>query len=290
MRELRKHDRIQKQILLACNNLGIKAKQEHSGKGWRADVFVERDNALPIAFEIQLSPQSLNKTLQRQVKYANSNVIGCWLFENPIPKLIDERPDLPVFYVEETDQRDLLVNLGDRRKISLEMFLENFIANRIQFKQRAVTGSKQNIKLRFYEMNCWKCKELNHLYYVETPFYATCNAEIKPDEALWESNSIEYIPEIIAFTKSYVENRPELNLHLAQIKERFSNTVGDSYVSFGCCKCDSLFGDFYVMEAKLDVMYDPNTLFCEGDIELKQNIDMNIPHWCFPSNGCFCND
>jgi hypothetical protein len=197
---------------------------------------------------------------------------------------------LPVFYVEETDQTDLIVNLGNRRKVDLHSFLESFISNKIQFKQSANTSSTQKIKIVLYEMNCWKCKELNHLYYVETPFYSTCNAEIKPEEALWESNSIEYRPEIIAFAKSFAENRSELNLHLAQIKERFSNTVGNSYVSFGCYKCDSIFGDFYVMEAKLDAIYDTSTIPYEGEIELTQNVELNIPHWCFPSNGCFCND
>jgi hypothetical protein len=289
MEDIRKHDRIQMQIISACERLGINAKQEYSGKGWRADVFIQSDTR-PIAFEIQLSPQSLSKTLLRQSKYIRDEIIGCWLFENPIPKLNEERPDLPVFYVEDNDNSDLMVNLGTRRKIDLQTFLENFISNKIQFRHIANTNPIQNIKIVFYEMTCWKCKELNHLFYVKTPFTSTCNAIIKPEEALWESNSIEYKPEIIELASNFVDSKKDLNLRLGQIKERFSNTVGHSYMSFGCYKCDSIFGDFYVMDAKVDAMYDTTLISHQGQIELKQIIELNIPHWCFPANGHFCSD
>jgi hypothetical protein len=289
MEDIRKHDRIQTQIISVCQHLGIEAKHEYRGKGWRADVFIPSD-IRPIAFEIQLSPQSLSKTLQRQSKYIRDEIIGCWLFENPIPKLIDERPDLPVFYVEENDNLDLIVNLGTRRKIDLHTFLESFISNNIQFRPIAKTNSIQTVKLVFYEMTCWKCKELNHIFYVATPFHSSCNAEIQPEEALWESNSIEYRPEIIKLATDFTENSPDLNLKLGHIKERFSHTVGKSYMSFGCYKCDSIFGDFYVMDAKMDVMYDTDSISHIGQIELKQTFELDIPHWCFPEDGHFCGD
>src|SRR5690606_9863349 len=126
MDEMRKHDRIQMQIISACQHLGIEATQEYSGKGWRADVFIPNDTKA-IAFEIQISPQSLSRTLERQSKYIRDEILGCWLFEKPIPKLVEERPDLPVFYVEDNENSDLMVNLGTRRKINLQTFLENFI-------------------------------------------------------------------------------------------------------------------------------------------------------------------
>jgi hypothetical protein len=289
MEKTRKHDKIQKQIVSVCHDLGIAAIQEYRGIGWRADVFVPNSER-PIAFEIQLSPQSLTRTLERQLKYIRDGIIGCWLFENPIPKLNEERPDLPVFYVEDSEDSNLLVNLGDRRKIDLRTFLKNFISNNIQFKPIAKTKSIQTVKLLFYEMECWKCGGLNHLFYVDTPFYSACNAKIKPAEALWESNSIEYRPEIIELAEKFIESRKDLGLNLGQIKKRFSNTVNKSYISFGCYKCDSIFGDFYVMEAKLEVMYDPKVLTHQGEIELRETIKLDIPHWCFPDNKQFCGE
>ncbi len=286
---IRKHSRIQMEIVSACRNIGIEAIQEYAGKGWRADVFVP-NNGKPIAFEIQLSPQSLRKTIERQSKYIRDGIIGCWLFENPVTKLTEEMPDLPVFYVEDEKDSNLLVNLGDRRTVDLQIFLENFISNNIQFKYVAKAKAKQLVNLVFYEMECWKCQEMNHLFFVDSLFYSACNAKIRPNEALWESNSMEYRPEIIELAQKFIESRKDLNLKLGKIKNRFSKTVNNSYTSFGCYKCDSIFGDYYVMEAKIDIMYGPKELTYQGEIELMESIELPIHHWCFPDNKQFCNE
>jgi len=284
MESIRKHDRIQMQIVATCRELGFDVKQEHRGNGWRADVFLP-NNGRPIAFEVQLSPQSLKRTLERQAKYNNDGVLGCWFFETSVSKLNEERPDLPLFYVEQNDGSPLMVNLGDRNRIELSAFVTNFISNNIQFRTIAKTKTAQRVKIAFYEMDCWKCGELNHLFYVATPFYSSCNAKIKPDESLWESNSVEYRPEIIALVEKFVKANSELKLNLASIKDRFSKTVEKSYTSFGCYKCDSIFGDFFVMDAKHDVMYDPDLITCQGEIELQDTYSLDVPHWCFPNCG-----
>lgn len=284
---LNNHKRIQMAIVAACGKLGIEAIQEYRGKGWRADVYVP-NYGQPLAFEIQLSPQTLKRTLERQSNYAKDGIKACWLFENPVAKLITERPDLPLFYVEDENDLHLLVNLGNRRKIDLATFLEHYISNNIQFKSTAITKKKQLVRLVFYEMSCWKCHAVNHLYYVDTPFRSACNAEIKPEEALWESSSIEYTPEIIALVEKFIEQSNDSDLKLAQIKKRFSKTVGHAYTSFGCYKCDSIFGDFFVMDAKMDMMYGPQDLTYIGEIELQDSLSLPIPHWCFPDNNQFC--
>jgi hypothetical protein len=101
---------------------------------------------------------------------------------------------------------------------------------------------------------------------------------------------MEYRPEIIQVAQTYVGSRSDLTLSLGTIKERFSNTVGKSYMSFGCYKCDSIFGDWFVMEAKLESLYESLEIICEEEIELKEMIEMPIEHWCFPKNGQFCTE
>ena len=233
-RSSKKHDKIQLEIVSACHDLGITATQEYSGHDWRADVYAPNNNN-PIAFEIQLSPQSLRKTLERQSKYIRDGVLGCWFFENPVSKLNEERPDLPLFYVEDSTDSHLQVNLGDRRKVDLHTFLQNFISGNIQFKPLAITKSKQLVNLVFYKMECWKCHEMNHLFYVDSPFYSACKAKIQPDEALWESNCMEFRPEIIELAQNFIESRKDLDLKIGQIKSRYSRTVGNSYLfKFNC--------------------------------------------------------
>lgn len=282
-----KHDRIQKEIVAACSASGFQAMQEHKGSDWRADVFVPHP-VRPVAFEIQLSRQSLPKTLQRQSKYIRDGIAACWLFENPLPKLLQERQDLPLFYVEENNDASLLVNLGTRKKLALNTFLTNFILDNIQFKQEAKTKLKQSVTLVFYEMHCWKCRELNHLYFVDSPFYSSCGAEIHPEEGLWDSSSIEYMPEIIELAKKIAAQSNDADIRLSPIKERHSYTVDKSYMSFGCYKCDSIFGDFYVMDAKMEEIYGPKELSFSGEIELDKAIHLQIPHWCFSEDNDYC--
>lgn len=92
------HDHIKYRIEDECRKLGFTARSEYSGKDWRADVFAT-NGKLTYAFEVQISPQSLKRTIQRQDKYIRDGVIGCWLFEKTPSKLWDERPDLPLFTI-----------------------------------------------------------------------------------------------------------------------------------------------------------------------------------------------
>ena len=62
-----KHDLIKAAVSSACNDLGFLSIQECRGKDWIADVYVASDSG-KFAFEIQMSPQSLNRTLERQEK------------------------------------------------------------------------------------------------------------------------------------------------------------------------------------------------------------------------------
>lgn len=122
----------------------------------RADVFIPNEER-SIAFEIQLSPQTLSRTLERQAKYLKDGIIGCWLFEKPFPKLTNKRPDIPIFYVEELENSNLMVNLGDRRKIDLPTFRENFISEKIQFKDVAITKLKMLLNYKNFRLNGQYC-------------------------------------------------------------------------------------------------------------------------------------
>ena len=164
--ELSKHDEIQAEILAACKELGFDAIQEYRGKDQRADILASK-NSGRYAFEIQISPQSLKKTLARQAKFARHGVTGCWLFEKPTSKLSIERPDLPVFYVTKLQDASFSVSLSGRKELPLHQFIEKFMSGGIKFCGTARTKPEQHVKLVFFEMKCWKCKTMNHGNYSE---------------------------------------------------------------------------------------------------------------------------
>ncbi len=287
--EISKHDLIKAEIFAACNDLGFLATQEYKGKGWRADVYAVRD-LKKFAFEIQISPQSLKKTLERQEKYVRDEVMGCWLFEKPPSKLSDERPDLPLFYVTEQTDQSFCVSLSGRKELQLHDFLEQFLSGNIKFCDVARTTPEQKIKLVFFEMECWKCKAMNHIYYVETSFRSACNAVIHSYETLWGSDKNAHRPEIIALAREFIATEEGKHIKLGEIKRRFSKTIQDSYLSFGCYKCDSIFGDYYVMEAEMEAVYGYGQVATiERSIKLGTNIELPIPHWCYPGELRFCD-
>jgi len=287
--EISKHDSIKEAIFSCCHDLGFHAVQEYKGKGWRADIYVAGD-LKGFALEVQMSPQSLKRTLERQEKYAREGIIGCWLFETAPSKLSDERPDLPLFYVKENEDKSFSVSLSGRKELLLKDFLRNFLVGNMKFCGVARTAHEQKVKLVFYEMECWKCKAMNHIYYVEPTFRSACNAAIHSDESLWGSDKNAHRPEIVALANEFIKTEEGKHISLGEIKQRFSKTVQNSYKSFGCYSCDSIFGDWFVMEAELEVKYcHRQVTTIDRRIELNEVIELNIPHWCYPGDFPFCD-
>jgi competence CoiA-like predicted nuclease len=158
--EISLHDKVKRQILIACNSLGFQAKEEYKGNGWRADVFV-LGNDTKYAFEVQITKQSLKKTLERQEKYIKDGIIGCWLFEKEPAKLKNERADLPLFKINNIESQ-INISLKERKELPLDVFIGDYLQNKIKFCQTLDILPK--IEVTFVEMYCWKCGLENHIW------------------------------------------------------------------------------------------------------------------------------
>lgn len=287
MSEYSLHDEIKFAVEKACNALGFDAKNECWGRDWRADVMVEKDHQR-YAFEIQMSPQTLNRTIERQEKYMRDGVIGCWLFETIPAKLSEERPDLPLFQVFQ-EEGEFKVSLSGRKVLPLEIFVEDFLKGKIQFRSHVLTNKIQHLNIQFYEMPCWDCGVINHLYYIKPEFTSSCNASLHYVESLWGEHRLVYIPKVRQVVEEYAASVPELNL--ATIKPRYSKTAGKSYVSYGCEACDKIFGDWFVHEAEMEVQYGCGVIeTLEVDIEMDEQLHYAIPHWCHPGEDDYCSN
>ncbi len=278
------HDLVQQRILTICTSLGLQAKTEFSGKGWRADVFVSTQTQ-NYAFEIQLSPQTLKKTQERQAKYIRDGIIGCWLFEKEPAKQIKELENLPIFKIKQKDN-DLFVSLKDRKTLPLDVFIHDFLFDKIKFCH--TIKPLPYVEIHFLEMKCYKCGEINHIYYI-APFQSACNTIINHSESMWVSKKLSFHPDILKQIQTYTNSEQGKSIHLASIKERYSSTVQDSYMSFGCNNCDSLFGDFFVHEAIMDALYGYGIVDrYKFKVDFDLNLQQNIPHWCHPGESDFC--
>jgi len=282
-REISLHDNVKRQILLACNSLGFQAKEEYKGKDWRADVFVLA-NEIKHAFEVQITQQSLKKTLERQEKYLRDGIIGCWLFEKEPARQKEERPDLPLFKINNIEN-EIIISLKDRKNIPLDIFISDYLQNKIKFCQTLNILPK--IEIIFLKMNCWKCGLENHIYYVGN-FTSPCNTVIRYDEAMWNSDKLIFRPEVMDKVNEYANSQKGKHLNIGTIKERYSKTAGNSYLSFGCSKCDGIFGDWYIHEATIEAWYGEGVVD-KVSFEINFRFKTNVPHWCHPGENKFCD-
>lgn len=280
------HELAQQQIVEACNQLGMQAQMEYVGDGWRADVFV-LNGGKKYAFEIQVTPQSLKKTQERQEKYIKDGIIGCWLFEKEPSRQRLELEDLPIFRLIQ-EGGSLSVSLKGRKTLPLDIFVKDFITEKIRFCH--TLRPLQRVNVVFVEKPCWKCGAKNHFFFV-APFVSACNAKIHFQEAMWTSKKFTFRPEILKKIEEYASSEEGKYLKLATIKERFSSEIGESYMSFGCSCCDSIFGDFYIQNNIMDAWYGDGVAGTYSfDVDFDLNMKLDVPHWCHPDDHPFCDE
>lgn len=286
MRRCVNHDKLVDEVYSICKLLGYEVYKEYKGNGWIADIFIKNEDK-SIAIEVQLTRQSPIILWKRQNLYLKDNIKCCWLILNPY-KALEEHIDLPVFYISSTNP--VKISLVDHRKeVGLQEFLKEFLGGGIKFCNKVKTKENQKVKIVLYPMECWKCGALNYIYLVDNYYSSSCNFEIEEMPALWSGKNFEFRPEIIKAVREYLKTEEGKDIHIGEIKQRSSKTVQSKYKSFGCYKCDSLFGDFFVYEAKIDIMYGSKEKFFETTIHLDKAITIKLPHWCFPNNKNFCD-
>lgn len=129
-------------------------------------------------------------------------------------------------------------------------------------------SGKVKLHVRIVEMKCWKCGSINHIFFVcPLDDDSLC---YKMRGELWTNNKPSFNPKILKEIKDTIAKRNESNIVLSRIKERFSNTVNSSYFSFGCNKCDAIFGDYYVNDLECDSIYG-DSVVCEFEIEIDRS-------------------
>lgn len=130
------------------------------GEGWVADVFCEKGTA-KVAFEIQMSPQTDEETLWRQMRYKASGVRAAWFYgatarKNTVP--FDK--DTPAFGLG-------LVEVGKLPTVrSFDTPLPDFVVAMLE-KRLVWTVPEHSIPLQveYLPDTCWAChKEVKQVF------------------------------------------------------------------------------------------------------------------------------
>lgn len=291
--ESAQHLKAKREIIKACHANNWNATPEYAQDDWIADVLATNDKRR-LAFEVQWSKQTSEETIRRQERYEQSGVKGCWLMRT-IPKELRNwsdfpKPDknIPIFKIYEADDKQIMVDL-EIVQLSVFEFINSLFKGEIKYCDFHTTKPIQHLSIRFYEKHCWKCHKPQHAYNIYHGLTTICGTELHVDQGMWDGGSLEKHPAIIQEVKQFQHSEEGKHLKIGEVKKRYSKTVREKYLSFGCFYCDAIFGDFFMFEESLEVAYDENLLTLETDVNLG-TFDDEHEHWCFSRTKDFCKE
>lgn len=282
---------IKSQILLGCKEAGWKAISEYEESKWDADVLAVNGKNR-IAFQVQWSPCTHEKIIAKQKEYKEDSVRGCWFFKNPPKELRDwdKKPiadkDIPLFKIIETEDKSLQVDFNNQL-FEIKEFVFFLLSRKIKFCSTMKARKKQSITINFYEKSCWKCGANQHSYFLSETVESICGEDMYLESAMWENDAIEFSPVIQNAIKEFLLTDRGKNIKIGRIKKRFSKTVGHSYMSFGCVKCDAIFGGWHNHEEIMEVKMYGAAIAFEVELELPI-IRADREHWCLNKSKEFC--
>lgn len=285
--ESAEHLKAKVEIIKACQENGWHAIPEYSENDWRADVLASKDGKR-IAFEMQWSNQTNDDTATRQERYKASNVRGCWFFRT-IPKQLryygDEYlalKEMPFFKIVKSES-DLFIEFN-KTHYGLTEFVGNLLNGKLKFSEKYNPAAEQEIDILFFTHFCWKCHRHQHLYTVKSSLKSICGNTMISD---YSEEDMDLLPEVIDAVRDIINTEQQHGFKIGEIKMRYSNTVQDSYLSFGCYYCDALFGDWFLPSEKREALYSNSGTVIKRKISFN-NLSVDHNHWCYSEKKQFC--
>jgi hypothetical protein len=252
-------------IARAAELAGWQAQTEVRGTSsgsetWTADVMCQKEGVSQrIAFEVQLSPQTLEETEIRQSRYKRSGVRALWLLKSPILPVSRETPAFllrvgaagedPVVCVPSLAYNSMFVSRKSASEplywsqvVALDEFVIGALSGKLKFGPSI--GAMVPLHLYAAASRCWSCNK-------ETS--ALIDLEIILDSMFPEHGNIRFqlrtIDEAgdqgLRWLEQYVGKDKLASAGIGPVKRRWSHTQQRRYLSNGCRHCDSLQGQFF---------------------------------------------
>ncbi|NKJ77803.1 hypothetical protein GFL60_00855 [Rhizobium leguminosarum bv. viciae] len=237
--ETEAHFQLKRIALEVARRHGWDAKTEvagasPSGETWIADVLAQKNSAR-VAIEIQWSSQTNDETMRRQERYRQSGIRCLWLLKQPGFPTTEA---LPAAQIVEHDGT-YFARVAFSQEMPVEALLDAVFGRRFRFgipsQGRAIAH------IRVGEIECWKrqCRAITKIVTgVDVVFGPHTN-----------SFSVPQLGDYPALFDQVFSHLPR-NSKMGRLKKRFSKTQERQYMSNGCCRCDSIVGEFFEMEAR----------------------------------------
>lgn len=262
--DMEKEDII-KNILSVCNDMGVSFHKKVKTDKWKADIVVDYQN-YKVAFNVCKNPRNIEETYTTMRK---ERVCGCWLVLSGMYNRFS-LSKYPCFPVEDNSE-GVQIHLSQVWEEKKTLLLSDFVSSLIQGKIRyAETMKVKYVDVRFYKIDCWKCGRTNDAYFV----YKTIS-----ENGIETEGGIDIFNQtLVKGIRKFVDEHRKMDIALGEIKPRYSKTVNDSYMSFGCKYCDSLFGNFFINGTFMDVIYSARSL-PKALVEIDEDMIVNANCW-----------
>ena len=276
--ETYEHLKAKELIFKICRLEGWVAEPEYILDDCIADVFASDGNR-HVAFEIQLSRQSAEITIERHKKYIRRGMKCIWLFRN-IPRSLVSDTYLPVFELRREDT--VFTVRIDSTPIKLTDAVVKFLRGEIRYRKKYTFRKHQSADLYSFDMVCWQCKKPTPVVAVYSYYRYRCG--VSPCRMSLDDDDIGR--EVARLQKEGME---ELKV-VGPIEKRRSKATGKEYWSNCCRWCGALIGRRYLQGAFIDqYRYEPEPLMkAPFVLQSKREADTGSPHWCLGCDEGYC--
>ncbi len=251
--ETEAHLQLKKAAVDAARANGWEARTEMpgnspSGEQWTADVLAQQGKH-KVAVEIQWSGQTNDETMRRQERYRQSGIRGLWLLRQPGFPITHDLPAVCIGGDLKDGFRALIpsgthLRARDRDEpdrwrqiVPMREFLDAVFSRRFRFGPLEYDAL---VSIRSGMIECWRysCRASTRIItFIELAF--------GPHEYNFTVRMLGKHPELCSTVLSRLPPHPKIG----KVKPRFSRTLGHSYMSNGCYRCDALIGDFFEHDA-----------------------------------------
>lgn len=250
-----------REIIDVANNLNLAIETKVKKDKWKADIVITFTN-YKVAFNISKAPRNVKEQYSEMRK---EKVCGCWLLL-PSKSSCYYENEMPCFSITEEEQ----VCVNDK-KIPFKNFIRSIIVGKVRYANIETISS---VEVCFYQKECWKCHRPSYQYWV---------SKLISDKGvsfrLAFSEGISPTDENIANgVTQYLRALPNSNIIMGEVKPRYSKTRGQSYRSFGCPYCDSLFGEYFAMDDQMEMIYEEEHLL-HAIIKLPKSFTFAVNQW-----------
>lgn len=234
----------------------------------KADIIIS-NNGVKIAININKRKTYIDEELS---EYKENGIKAYWLNFKHEYEYNEDNSLLPYFDIEKNDDK-LSVKVNEVESCTLSEFVEAALANKVVEEKSVII---KDIKISSEKVSCYKCGCEYVLYVVSQ---IKIGQQYGYNEVEGGERVDEFDPIVIKSVQNYLLNHPEIRFSTDIIKDRYSNTLKQSYPSFGCPQCDALFGSDYLEDLKWISKYKKDDehvheIHLEGD-----GIKLNYQYW-----------